>query len=87
MTKPATFFDFGLSPGEEERAAELHKIVRVYDGLMECTWYPGIVENILAGGPQVGGSLSLGNAGLERFLGEKEHMDAVPEKFWTYEHL
>ncbi|CAE7391358.1 unnamed protein product [Symbiodinium natans] len=87
MTKPATVFDFGLSPSEEERAAELHKTVRVYDGLMECTWYPGIVENILAGGPQVGGSLSLGNAGLERFLGEKEHMDAVPEKFWTYETL
>ncbi|CAK9089720.1 Putative dipeptidase CPSG_01350 [Durusdinium trenchii] len=87
MAKPATVFDFGLSPDDEQRAAELHKTIQVYDGLIECTWYPGIVENILAGGPQVGGSLSLGNAGLERFLGEKEHMDAVPEKFWTYETL
>lgn len=87
MSKAASVFDFGLSAAEEERAAELHKTCRVYDGLMECSWYPGLVENLLAGGPQVGGSLSLGNAGLERLLGEKEHMEAEPAKWWTYETL
>ena len=86
-SKAASVFDFGLSASEEERAAELHKTIQVYDGLMECTYYPGLVENILAGGPQVGGSLSLGNAGFERMLGEKENIEAAPEKFWTYETL
>lgn len=77
MSKAASVFDFGLSPSEEERAAELHKTIQVYDGLMECTYYPGLVENILAGGSQVGGSLSLGNAGCE------ENIESAPEKWWT----
>lgn len=87
MSRPAKVFDFGLTREQEERADELHRQVKVYDGLMECSWYPGIVENILAGGPQVGGSLSLGNGGLERFLGAKEHGDVRPERWWTYETL
>ncbi|OLP76539.1 hypothetical protein AK812_SmicGene43513 [Symbiodinium microadriaticum] len=87
MSKPASVFDFGLSPEQERHAAELHKTVRVYDGLMECTWYPGMIENILAGGPKVGGSLSIGNSGLERMTGDREHLAPSPDRWWTYETL
>lgn len=87
MSKPASVFDFGLSPEQERHAAELHKTLRVYDGLMECTWYPGMIENILAGGPKVGGSLSIGNSGLERMTGDREHLAPSPDRWWTYETL
>ncbi len=36
MQKPATWYDFGLTPDEEARASQLHDELIVFDSLMEC---------------------------------------------------
>ena len=36
MQMQATWYDFGLTPDEEERASQLHDELIVFDSLMEC---------------------------------------------------
>lgn len=83
LTQPATVFDFGLTPEQEAHAAELHKSIIVYDGLMECSVYPEMFNMIKKGGG-TSGNLSLGIAGLDKFT---PGMEINPDDWWTWEVL
>ena len=84
MTAPATTFDFGLTPEQEERAKELHEKIIVFDALMECSWYPGMLKQIRRGGGTAG-SFSIGTAGLTRWQGRTKDLVTEPEDWWTAE--
>ena len=86
MKQPATVVDFGLTPGQEAHAKELHEKLIVFDSLFECSWYDGMLDNVLAGGG-TGGSFSIGTAGLDRWLAREKDMTAIPEDWWTAETL
>ena len=61
--EPATITDFGLTPEQEDRAKELHEKIIIFDSLMECSWYDGILKNFKRGGTPTG-SLSIGKGAL-----------------------
>jgi len=84
MTAPATIFDFRLTPQQEERAKELHEKIIIFDSLMECSWYPGFLEQVKRGGGTAG-SFSIGNAGLSRWQGRTKDFLTEPEDWWTAE--
>lgn len=86
MSEPAAFIDFGLTPEQEDRAKELHQSIVVFDTLMECSWYDGVLENVKRGGTTAG-SFSIGTAGLPHWKGRKEGITARPEDWWTAETL
>lgn len=86
MTRPATVIDFGLTKAQEERAKELHKKIIVMDTLIECSWYPGMLNNMQKGG-LTAGSFSIGTAGLEHWQGRTENLTGRPEDWWTAETL
>lgn len=46
MTTALTVVDFGLNSEQEERAAALHKEIIVFDSMMECSWYDGMLEKM-----------------------------------------
>ena len=82
MKRPATVIDFGLTPEQEERAKTLHDDILIFDSLMECTWYDGLIDNIKRGG-RACGSLSMGSIGLNRFQGKTELIDFRDEDWWS----
>lgn len=84
LTKPATRFDFGLTPEQEERAAELHKSLIVFDGLLECSIFPNLVDLVKQGGG-TSGNLSLGIAGFGAFTPDNNSIK--PEDWWKWEVL
>lgn len=86
MTEPATVVDFALTPDEEEHAKELHQRIIVFDSLMECSWYDGMLSQMKKGGATAG-SFSIGTAGLPHWKGKKESTTARPENWWTAETL
>lgn len=86
MTTPATVVDFGLTPEQEDRARELHESLIVFDTLIECSWYEGMLNNMKQGGATAG-SFSIGTAGLPNWKGRKEAITARPEDWWTAETL
>ena len=60
MAKPATTIDFGLSPADEERAAELHKTLHIFDSEPEVGYHPNLIDNLLASGAgSVAGSFTM----------------------------
>ena len=85
MQKPATWYDFGLTPDEEERASQLHDELIVFDSLMECSWYDGMITHMKKGGPATG-SLSIGHIDFSKLRGEKKP-EIPPEEWWTAETL
>lgn len=50
LGKPATVIDFGLTPGQEERARQLHKTLLVFDGIPEVGYYDGLLDDLLRSG-------------------------------------
>lgn len=86
MEEPASVVDFGLSPEQEDRARALHEKLVVFDTLMECSWYDGMLGHMKAGGATAG-SFSIGTAGLTNWRGRKENITARPENWWTSETL
>ena len=86
MSSPATVVDFGLTPDQEAHARELHEKIIVFDTLIECSWYDGLLNNIMRGGGTAG-SLSIGTAGLPNWKARKEGINARPEDWWTAETL
>tara|TARA_B100000446_G_scaffold76073_1_gene71960 strand:- start:2316 stop:3566 length:1251 start_codon:yes stop_codon:yes gene_type:complete len=83
LTKPATVFDFGLTPDQEARAAELHKNIIVFDGLMECSIFPNLVPLLKQGGA-TSGNLSIGISGISSFTPDNV---IKPEDWWTWRVL
>lgn len=77
MHRPATLIDFGLSPGQEERAKFLHHAIVVFDALMECTWYESFIDLAKKGGLN-GGNISIGVTDFEGFL----RNDEFPADLW-----
>jgi hypothetical protein len=86
MSEPASVIDFGLTPEQETRATELHAKIVVFDSLMECSWYAGLLGHLKTGGGTAG-SFSIGTAGLTNWLGRKEGITARPEQWWTTKTL
>ena len=86
MSEPATVIDFGLTPDQEAHAKELHEKIIVFDTLIECSWYDGILTHMKNGGATAG-SFSIGTAGLPNWRGRKEGITARPEEWWTAETL
>ncbi|MEZ9903000.1 hypothetical protein BCT04_15260 [Vibrio breoganii] len=80
---PATVYDFGLTKDQEMQAAEIHKNAIVFDGLMECTFYPELIQNAKIGG-LTAGNMSLGITDM--FGWTPDNMFA-PEDWWTWEAL
>ena len=59
MAKPATTIDFGLSSVDEERAAELHRTLHIFDSEPEVGYHTNLIENLLGSGAGgVAGSFS-----------------------------
>lgn len=86
MKKPATVIDFGLSLEQEEHAQQLHKDIVVFDSLMECSWYDGLLKQMHRGGTTAG-SFSIGNFGLHRWQGATENIDSRLEDWWSSDTL
>lgn len=86
MTEPATRLDFGLTAEQEEHARELHNKIFVFDALMECSWYDGMLENMAKGG-LTAGSLSIGTMGLNQVKGETEHLTIRDDDWWSADTL
>ena len=82
MNHPATIVDFGLTPEQEDHARDLHNNLIVFDSLMECTWYEGLIDNIRRGGHACG-SLSIGTIGLESFQGKTENISFQEQDWWS----
>jgi membrane dipeptidase len=67
MLKPASVVNFGLNAAQEVRAQQLHKDIIVFDSLMECSWYDGMVDLCKRGGATAG-NLSLGITDMHGML-------------------
>lgn len=80
---PATVFDFGMTPEQEAHAKALHKSIIVFDNLMECTFYPELLDNVKIGGG-TGGNFSMG---ITDMFGWKPGSTFDPEEWWTWEAL
>jgi len=80
---PATVYDFGLTPDQEAHAKELHKNIIVFDGLMECTFYPSLLDNLKIGGA-TSGNFSLG---ITDMFGWTPENTFDPESWWSWEAL
>ncbi|WNC73625.1 membrane dipeptidase [Thalassotalea psychrophila] len=83
LRNPATVFDFGLTPDQEEHAKELHKSIVVYDALMECSYYEDLVKLSKLGG-LTAGHMSLGITGLNNFRPDQL---PAPDDWWSWENL
>ncbi|MFK7957565.1 MAG: dipeptidase [Lysobacterales bacterium] len=72
-------FDPGLTPEQEQRAADLHRDLVVIDMLTESSLPENLFQNMLAGGLTCG-SFTIGTAGLKRF-----HDGILPhhEHWWS----
>ena len=86
MERPATVIDFGLTLAQEDRAKQLHQDIIVFDGLMECSWYDGLIKQLKRGGTTAG-SMSIGNWGYHRWQGETEHVNSRLDDWWSAEAL
>ena len=86
MERSASRIDFDLSPAQEEHARQLHSEILVFDGLMECSWYDGLVTQLKRGGTTAG-SLSIGNFGYHRWQGKTEDIDARLDDWWSADTL
>ena len=80
---PATVFDFGLTPEQEEHAKELHESLIIFDGLSECTFYPEFITNMKRGGG-TSGNFSIGISDMLRWTPETVFQ---PEEWWSWEAL
>ena len=70
MQKPATWYDFGLTPDEEARASQLHDeliVFRFFDG---CGWYDGMITQMKKW--SCNRSLSIGHIDFSKLRGEKK---------------
>jgi len=87
-TAPASFVEFGLSPDDEKRAAELHKSLYVFDGETEVGYYSGLYDNILkGGGAGVGGSFTVGAFGIDNAHGLTSDIQIRWSDWWARETL
>ena len=88
-TKFASDFDFGLSPEEEARAAELHQEILVFDTLVEVTWYDNFLINLNQGFLNSGGcgSITLGAAGFKNWRGKGEEIVAQSKYWWSLDAM
>ena len=83
MVKSATIVDFELSAEQENRAQQLHKDIIVFDSLMECSWYDGMVDLCKQGGATAG-NLSLGITDMHGMLrGDSFRVD----QWWSWDAL
>ena len=81
---PASSVDFGLTPEQELRSAELHKTLFIFDGLQETTYFDGLYDNILAGtGAGVGGGFTIGAFPLEKVHGFTDNLELDRDDWWT----
>ncbi|WP_333912800.1 dipeptidase [Vibrio coralliirubri] len=78
---PATVYDFGLTPEQELQAAEIHKKSIVFDALMECTFYPELIQNAKIGG-LTSGNFSIG---ITDMFGWRPDNMFDPDEWWTWE--
>ena len=83
MHRPATHVDFGLSTEQEVRASRLHDEIIVFDGLMECSWYDGIVDLAQQGG-LTGGNISIGATDIHGWL---RNEDFAQDLWWSWRAL
>ena len=83
LTQPATVFDFGLTPEQEQHAKELHKNIIVFDALMECSFFEGLIPLLKTGGATAG-NMSLGIAGMFSFTPDNV---IDPADWWSWESL
>ena len=87
MAEPATTIDFGLSPDDEARAAELHKTLHIFDSEPEVGYHPNLIDNLLGSGAgSVAGSFTMdGEAVCELgsfLLGIAELRQMRNERLW-----
>lgn len=83
IKSPATVFDFGLTPDQEAHAKELHESLIVFDNLMECTFYPELIDNVKLGGGTAG-NLSIG---ITDMFGWTPGNRFTPDQWWAFESL
>ena len=83
ISAPATVYDFGLTPEQEEHAAELHASLIIFDGLSECTFYPEFITNMKRGGG-TSGNFSIGISDMLRWTPDTVFK---PEEWWSWEAL
>ncbi len=74
-------YDFGLTPGQEERAGEIHEQAVVIDMLTESSLPEGLFDDMQAGGLTCG-SFTIGAGGLHHFVDGTlpQHND-----WWSYD--
>lgn len=80
---PATVYDFGLTPDQEEHAKELHESLIIFDGLSECTFYPEFITNMKRGGG-TSGNFSIGISDMLRWTPDTVFK---PQEWWSWEAL
>lgn len=80
---PATVYDFGLTPEQEAHAKELHASLIVFDGLLECAFYPELLTNMKLGGC-TSGNFSIG---ITDVFGWTPDTKFEPHQWWAYEGL
>ena len=86
--KPATVIDFGLTAAQEERAAELHKNLIVFDGEPEVDWFDGLFDNMLAGGARgVGGSFTIDAINWALVHGFEENLEISKRDWWNLKNI
>ena len=83
ISAPATVYDFGLTPEQEEHAKELHESLIIFDGLSECTFYPEFITNMKRGGG-TSGNFSIGISDMSRWTPDTVFK---PQEWWSWEAL
>jgi membrane dipeptidase len=83
ISAPATVYDFGLTPEQEEHAKELHESLIIFDALSECTFYPEFIINMKRGGG-TSGNFSIGISDMLRWTPDTRF---EPEEWWSWEAL
>ena len=81
---PVTKLDFGMTPAQEERAAELHKTLHLFDTEGEVGYYDGLLDDMLRSGcasPCM--SYTLDAIPFDLVNGLDENMRIRPEDWWA----
>lgn len=83
IKKPATVYDFGLTPEQEAHAKELHEKLVVFDCLMECCFYPEFLDNMKLGGGTAGNF----SIGITDMYGWTPGNRFTADQWWAWESI